>query len=126
MLRAMATEARPLVSRVNVLYLYVEDMERSLRFYRDLLGLPLEGDHDWQEADFGGVRFALHLAHSGVGKPSSGTIHVNFEVADAKEAAGLLREADVEVAETMREEYGVAYEVVDPDGYRIYLFQPPA
>jgi hypothetical protein len=24
----------------------------------------------------------------------------------------------------MREEYGVSYRVLDPDGYRIYLFQP--
>ena len=126
MLRPMATDAIPLVSRINVVYLYVRDMQRSLAFYRDLLGIPLEGDHDWQEATLGGTRFALHLAHADVGQPSSGTIHVNLEVADADEAAARLREAGVEARETMREEYGVAYEVVDPDGYRVYLFQPPA
>ncbi len=25
-----------------------------------------------------------------------------------------------------RAEYGVSFEVIDPDGYRVYLFQPPA
>jgi catechol 2,3-dioxygenase-like lactoylglutathione lyase family enzyme len=122
----MATEARPLVSRVNVVYLYVSDLDRSLRFYRDLLGLPLAGDDDWQEAELGGVRFALHRAHAGLGGLSSGTIHVNFEVADAAAAAQRLREAGVEVTETMRDEHGTSYEVVDPDGYRVYLFQPPS
>src|SRR5687767_13071744 len=126
MLRTMATEARPLVSRVNIVYLYVEDVERSARFYRDVLDIPLEGDHDWQEAELGGVRFALHLAHEGVGRPSSGTIHVGFEVSDVDEAVERLQAAGVETRETMRDEWGAAVEVVDPDGYRIYLFQPPS
>jgi catechol 2,3-dioxygenase-like lactoylglutathione lyase family enzyme len=46
MLRAVGTTIEPLVRRLNVVYLYVSEMERSLRFYRDLLGVPLEGDGD--------------------------------------------------------------------------------
>jgi len=46
MLRAVGTTTEPLVSRLNVVYLYVSEMERSLGFYRDLLGIPLEGDGD--------------------------------------------------------------------------------
>ena len=42
MLPAMATDATPLVSRLNVVYLIVRDIERSLAFYRDVLGIPLE------------------------------------------------------------------------------------
>ena len=120
----MTIDATPLVSRINVIYLYVREMGRSLAFYRDLLGIPLEGDHDWQEAMLGGTKFALHLSHERVGEASSGTIHVNFEVADVDEAVGRLQAAGVAARETMREEYGVAYELVDPDGYRIYLFEP--
>ena len=124
MLLAMATD----VSRINVVYLYVRDMERSLAFYRDLLGIPLEGDVDWAEATLGGTgtRFALHAwRDKGLGEPSSGTLNVNFEVADANAAAERLRAAGVDVRETMRDEWGTALEVFDPDGYRIYLFQPP-
>ncbi|MDQ3895596.1 MAG: VOC family protein [Actinomycetota bacterium] len=120
----MTIDAKPLVSRINVIYLYVREMGRSLAFYRDLLGIPLEGDHDWQEAMLGGTKFALHLSHERVGEASSGTIHVNFEVGDVDEAVGRLQAAGVAARETMREEYGVAYELVDPDGYRIYLFEP--
>ena len=122
----MATDTTPLVSRVSVVYLYVTDMERSLRFYRDLLGIPLEGDEDWAEAALGGTRFALHATHEGIGELSAGTIHVSLEVADADAAAERLRAEGVVTRETMRDEWGTAVEVVDPDGYRVYLFQPPA
>jgi lactoylglutathione lyase len=122
----VATDTTPRVSRVSVVYLYVSDMERSLRFYRDLLGIPLEGDEDWTEATLGGTRFALHAKHEGIGELSAGTIHVSLEVADADAAAERLRAEGVETRETMRDEWGTAVEVVDPDGYRVYLFQPPA
>ena len=122
----MATDTTPLVSRVSVVYLYVSEMERSLRFYRDLLGIPLEGDDDWAEATLGGTRFALHATHEGIGELSAGTIHVSLEVADVDAAAERLRAEGVETRETMRDEWGTAVEVVDPDGYRVYLFQPPA
>jgi lactoylglutathione lyase len=126
MLRAMSTVAKPLVSSVSVVYLYVSDMDRSVGFYRDLLGIPLEGDEHWQEATLGGTRFALHKAHEGLGELSSGTISVSLEVADADAAAEQLRAAGVEPKEMMRDVWGTAVDVVDPDGYVVSLFQPPA
>jgi lactoylglutathione lyase len=125
MLRAMGTTTEPLVRRLNVVYLYVSEMERSVAFYRDLLGIPLEGD-DWQETSLGGTRFALHRAHEGVGPLSAGTIHVNLEVADLDAATRRLRDAGVAVEETMREDWGAASRIVDPDGYELFLFQPSA
>jgi lactoylglutathione lyase len=125
MLRAMGTATESLVRGLSVVYLYVSNMEHSLAFYRDLLGIPLEGDADWQEAKLGGTRFALHRAHEGVGRLSSGTIHVDLEVANVDAAAERLRAAGIEVAETMRDAWGAAVKVIDPDGYELYLFQPP-
>jgi lactoylglutathione lyase len=124
--RAMATEAAVRVLGIGVVYLYVSDMERSLAFYRDLLGIPLEGDDHWVEAELGGTRFALHATHEGVSELSSGTMHLDFQVADADASAEKLREHGVDVRETMRDAWGTAVEIVDPDGYRIQLFQPPA
>jgi hypothetical protein len=46
-------------------------------------------------------------------------------VADLGAAAERLRAAGVDVGETMRDDWGSALEVADPDGYRLYLFQPP-
>jgi predicted enzyme related to lactoylglutathione lyase len=125
MLRAMGTTTEPLVRRLNVVYLYVSEMERSVAFYRDLLGIPLEGDDDWQEASLSGTRFALHRAHEGLGPLSAGTIHLNLEVADLDAATERLRDAGVAVDETMREDWGAASRLVDPDGYELFLFQPP-
>ena len=125
MLRAMATRAAPLVTRVNVVYLYVSDMERSAAFYRDLLGIPLEGDEHWQEASLGGTRFALHHAHEGIGELSAGTIHLNLEVEDIDAAAERLADAGFDVQEAMREDWGAAVRISDPDGYELYLFHPP-
>jgi predicted enzyme related to lactoylglutathione lyase len=121
----MGTTVEPLVRRLNVVYLYVTEMGRSAAFYRDLLGIPLEGDDDWQEASLGGTRFALHRAHEGIGELSSGTVHVNLEVADLAAAEERLRADGVEVRESMREDWGASARVVDPDGYEVYLFEPP-
>ncbi len=63
------------VSNISVVHLYVRNIERSLAFYRDLLGIPLEGDAHWVETTFpGGTRFALHAAHEGAADLSSGTV----------------------------------------------------
>jgi catechol 2,3-dioxygenase-like lactoylglutathione lyase family enzyme len=114
------------VSNISVVYLYVRSMERSLRFYRDLLGIPLAGDEHWTETAFaGGTRFALHAAPEGMGDFSSGTVSVSLEVEDVDRATARLREHGVEVGETMREDWGTAADVVDPDGYTITLFQRP-
>jgi lactoylglutathione lyase len=126
MLRAMGTAVEPLVRKLNVVYLYVSDMERSLHFYRDVLGVPLAGDADWQEAQLGGARFALHRAHDGVGHLSSGTIHVDLEVANLELAAERLAAAGIKMGAAMREDWGAALEIIDPDGYRLYLFEAPA
>jgi catechol 2,3-dioxygenase-like lactoylglutathione lyase family enzyme len=118
-----------IVSRLNVVFLYVSDVERSLRFYRDLLGIPLElhpDDAAWAEATLvGGTRFALHRAHEATDELGSGTVRLNFEVAGIDAAAERLRAAGVEVGAVERESWGSACVVADPDGYRIGLFEPP-
>ena len=125
----MATDASPLVSGLNVVYLYVRDIERSAAFYRDVLGIPLElddSDPHWAEARLrNGLRFALHTWHGAAAEVGGGTVRLNFEVANVDEAAERLREAGVEVGEIHREDYGSHAEFVDPDGYRFDIFEAP-
>lgn len=116
----------PLVTGLDNVHIYVSDMGRSRAFYRDVLGIPLEGDDHWQEAPLGSVRFALHEASSSHPEHGSGGVAVNFRVENADAAAEQVRSAGYDVREQMREEYGVSYELEDPDGYLIYLFQPPS
>ncbi len=121
----MLRRQMPLVSRIDNVHIYVRDMERSRAFYGDALGLDLQGDEHWMEARLDGVRFALHPVPAGV-SVEPGTVYVNFAVEDADAAAAELRSAGHDVTEVMREEWGTSFEVRDPDGYRIHLFQPPA
>lgn len=123
----MATEAKPLVSGLNVVYLYVRDFERSVGFYRDVLGIPLESQPGWAEATLPqGIRFALHATADTSAELGTGTVRLDFEVEDIDEAVERLRAAGVKVGEIHREVYGSHAEFVDPDGYRLDLFQPPA
>ena len=115
----------PLVTGLDNVHIYVTDVARSAAFYRDVLGIPLAGDDHWQEAALNGVRFALHEASPSHPELGSGGVAINFRVEDADAAAEQVRAAGVDVREQMREEYGVSYELEDPDGYLIYLFSPP-
>lgn len=122
-------DRRPLVSRISVVFLYVGDLERSLHFYRDLLGLPLQTDAhdpDWAEAKVpGGFRFALHEAGPTSARPQTpGTIVIDFETDDLDTAMERLRGAGVRLGRVMHEPWGSVCEVFDPDGYRIDLFKP--
>ena len=122
----MATDVTPLVSRISVVFLYVRDLERSLAFYRDVLDIQFEVEDGWAEARLGEVRFALHVVHEGMQELSSGTVRIDFGVDDADAAAERVRAAGYEVKELVRESWGTAVGVVDPDGYFIQLYQPPA
>lgn len=117
------------VVRISVVYLYVVDMNRSLAFYRGVLGIPLEADSEdpnWAEAVLeGGVRFAVHRAGRDNPPQVAGTVRVNFEVADIQAAAEELRAAGVSVGEVVRETWGSSVEVTDPDGYIVELYAPP-
>ena len=117
------------VSGLNVVYLYVRDLDRSIAFYRDVLGLPVErnpNDEDWADARFaGGGRFGLHRWHDEVGDVGLGSVGISFTVGDVDEAATRLRETGVEVSDIGHYGWGSRCEFVDPDGYRLGLFQPP-
>ena len=108
---------------IAVVYLYVTDLERSLRFYRDLLGIPLEQiQPHWAEAQLGETRFALHLADESSRPNVPNTIRVSLRVDDLGAAVERLRAAGVECGEIVREAWGSLSEVRDPDGYEIGLF----
>lgn len=125
---ATVRSAPPVVTGINAVYLYVADLDRSIAFYRDVLGIPIERhQHDphWAEARFpSGVRFALHVARPENVK-GSGSVSIDLQVDDIDEAADGIREAGIEVGEIEREFWGSVFTITDPDGYRIDMFQPP-
>jgi catechol 2,3-dioxygenase-like lactoylglutathione lyase family enzyme len=73
--------------KVDDVFFNVDDMEKSLAFYRDTLGLPVKYQAtDWVEFDAGNVTIALRRYGSGPeGRPELGVgegATIVFEVAD--------------------------------------------
>ena len=62
---------------------FVADMDRAIKFYRDLVGLPLKfGSPGWTEFATGDTSFALHPASE---KNRAGTYDLGFTVKDLHE-----------------------------------------
>ena len=59
---------------------FVADMDRAVKFYRDVIGLPLKFQSPgWSEFDMGETGLALHPASEG--KPA-GSVELGFTVGD--------------------------------------------
>ena len=61
---------------------FVADMDRAVKFYRDVLGLPLKFESPgWSEFATGETRLALHPASA---KNPAGAMELGFGVADVE------------------------------------------
>ena len=62
---------------------FVSDMERAVKFYRDVIGLPLKFQSpDWSEFSTGNTTLALHPASE---KSPAGKVEVGFTVENLQE-----------------------------------------
>lgn len=111
----------------------VSDMERSVRFYRDALGLSLRlHSPAWSEFDTGTTTLVLHAAgppreSDPLPEPPSGTCALGFRVADvqAVHAELVRRSVRFVMPPTHRPGEGLRLAVaLDPDGLAITFAQP--
>jgi catechol 2,3-dioxygenase-like lactoylglutathione lyase family enzyme len=66
--------------KLNYVIKFVSDMSRAVRFYRDVLGLPLKFESPgWTEFTTGETTLALHPASD---KNPAGTLQLGFGVTD--------------------------------------------
>jgi len=113
------------IGRLALILLVVADLERSVAFYGDLLGLRVRyRSTSWMELDAGEMTLALHAAGADVGTgPTTGctfAFYVNDVAAWVEE---LNRTGVAIVHEPHREEFGMVAVIADPDGYRIHLVE---
>jgi catechol 2,3-dioxygenase-like lactoylglutathione lyase family enzyme len=118
-------------ARVGYLILFVAEMERSVAFYRDVLGLPLQAHSPyWTEFALEGCVLALH--HGGVpcqrpeGGERAGSVQLCFPVDDVEAtfAAVTARGVPVKTMPTLLPEENIQLAVVlDPDGVEISFFR---
>jgi lactoylglutathione lyase len=66
--------------KLNYVIKFVGDMDRAVKFYRDVLGLPLKFESPgWSEFATGETTLALHPASQ---KNPAGTVQLGFTVPD--------------------------------------------
>lgn len=112
----------------------ISDMQRSVEFYRDKLGIPLKFQSpDWTEFSTGTTTLALHSG----GAPreyqdtadqskSAGTCSIGFNVADVEKTYEELKGKGITfvMPPTQREGEGIKLTVcLDPDGLPISFAQ---
>lgn len=102
------------------------DFSRSRRFYGETLGLPEVGgfERDWVEFGLGPVLVKLTpLRPSEV--PARNQVALMLSAADIEACLTTLKERGVTVTRGPSDEFtGRSAEILDPDGYRIVVFQP--
>jgi len=110
--------------RLNYAIIFVADMQRSIGFYRDILGLPLKFESpEWTEFLSGGATLALHQEEAAIeggddrGDTAAGQCRPGFSVDDLAAFHARMGEHGVEVVKEPREVFGVRIgQYRDPDG----------
>jgi predicted enzyme related to lactoylglutathione lyase len=116
------------------MYYYVQDMERGVRFYRDVLGLRVteQSDH-WSALEIGGVRVGLHwtggepvpaVPRDPHGAKAGGTLTLRVDDVD-REVARLRTAGTKILGEPAHNSWGSLASIEDPDGNVLKLMQPP-
>ncbi len=118
-------------TRMSQVIVYVSDMQRSLSFYRDLLGLKLVSQSDqWSEFTAGSFHLALHWSNQndevqGERNVTAGNAELVFEVEDLDKACEEIQQKGgaVDGPQTMEGlDVRVAF-LRDPDGMAIELIE---
>ncbi len=108
--------------RIAYAIIFVSDMDRSVAFYRDVVGMPLKfASSHWSEFATEGATWALHLAEAPArpseGSEAAGTSRPGFSVADLDAFHARMLEQEVICSQPPRETFGTRIaQYQDPDG----------
>ena len=120
-------------NQIDYTMVIVSDMERSIEFYRDKLGIPLKFESpEWTEFQTGATTLALHGGGiqrertSGSADKEAGTCSIGFNVDDVDQTYEQLKARGINfvMPPTQREGEGIKLAVcVDPDGLPVSFAQ---
>ena len=120
------------MKKLNYAIVFVSDMDRSLRFYRDILGIPLRFESPgWSEFANEGTTIALHQTPaqaSGAEEEQAGSCRLGFQVPDLDALHRDLVAKEVTCSSPPQaQQYGIRQAVYrDPDGLVFTVAQPPS
>lgn len=122
------------VTGVGGIFIKAKDPEAMIAWYRKHLGLDIQ---DWGGAVFrwhtpeepnehGATVWTIFPASSSYFEPSAAPFMVNYRVENLEELLAVLREEGCEVDEkTESSEFGKFGWVMDPEGNKVELWEPP-
>src|SRR5579883_2144991 len=111
------------IKTLGYVILYVKDIDRSMAFYRDTLGMKVKlDDSSWVEFDTGAATLALHVNAKLTGSRPHGQPLPVFCVDDINQTYKSLNKAGVkfenppkQVCEAGPNQIGLSADFVDPD-----------
>jgi predicted enzyme related to lactoylglutathione lyase len=108
--------------------LVVSNMNRSIAFYRDVMGLTVKNQSpDWTELEAGGVRIGLHSTTEKLHVKPNESYGIGFYVDDIQRTYKDLKARDVHfIRPPKQESFGSLAVLSDPDGYHIQLCESAA
>jgi len=117
------------VKKVGNVILAVKDIDKSIQFYHELIGLPIKNQRrSWVDLGTSGALLSLHPAsftEQHVGSSIENGITIGFLVGDVKSAVEELRAKGVTIhREIVEKDAGKNAVIMDPDEYLISLFEP--
>jgi predicted enzyme related to lactoylglutathione lyase len=108
------------------LFFKAEDPAKLYAWYEAHLGIKAKPGEGMMFTDGGMVVWSIFPKSSKYFDPSKSTFMMNFRVDDMDALLAQLKQAGVEIDKSEKHEYGHFAWVMDPEGNRIELWQPPA
>ncbi len=117
------------IKKVGNVILAVKDLERSIKFYNELIGLPIKRQRrSWVDLGTSGALLSLHpasLTAQHIGSSIENGISIGFLVGDLKSAVEELKSKGVKIyRDIVDRDAGKNAIILDPDDYLISLFEP--
>ena len=117
------------IKKVGNVILAVKDLEKSIQFYNEVIGLPIKDQRKtWVDLGTSGALLSLHPASSNVDHTDSSIdngVSIGFLVGDLKSALEELKAKNVTIyRDIVEKDVGKNAVILDPDQYLISLFEP--
>ena len=117
--------------KIAFIHYCTQDLERALKFYRDVLGFKLlVQNEEWVEFDVGGQRLALRLVDGNASyakPPNANGAMIWLEACPIEQSIANLEENNIIFINKLKVfSYGKTAVFQDPDVNPIGLYEPPA
>jgi len=107
----------------DCVFYYVSELDRAIRFYRDVLGLQLKSQDFVARFEIDGVLFEIVPSSLAAKSAQPGNARLCLRVDDVEAALRELRAKGVVTSSALRKENGILGSFFDPDGNEICLWQ---